>query len=191
MSHDDVMPEDGEAPAAATPDLETTLETRTPEEWAEALAKAELKAQENWDKVLRTQADLDNIKRRSEKDLQNAHKFGIEKFARELLPVADSLELGLSVETAGSPEVQKLREGMELTLKQLLSSLEKFNVVPVDPEGEKFNPEWHQAMAMQPTDEAEPNTVLKVYQKGYLLSDRLLRPAMVVVAQDIGSSGAS
>jgi molecular chaperone GrpE len=191
MSHDDVMPEDGEAPAAATPDLETTLETRTPEEWAEALANAEQKAQENWDKVLRTQADLENIKRRSEKDLQNAHKFGIEKFARELLPVADSLELGLSVETAGSPEVQKLREGMELTLKQLLSSLEKFNVVPVDPEGEKFNPEWHQAMAMQPTDEAEPNTVLKVYQKGYLLSDRLLRPAMVVVAQDIGSSGAS
>jgi molecular chaperone GrpE len=191
MSHDDVMPEDGEAPAAATPDLETTLETRTPEEWAEALAKAELKAQENWDKVLRTQADLENIKRRSEKDLQNAHKFGIEKFARELLPVADSLELGLSVETAGSPEVQKLREGMELTLKQLLSSLEKFNVVQVNPEGEKFNPEWHQAMAMQPTDEAEPNTVLKVYQKGYLLSDRLLRPAMVVVAQDIGSSGAS
>ena len=191
MSHDDVMPEDGEAPAAATPDLETTLETRTPEEWAEALAKAELKAQENWDKVLRTQADLENIKRRSEKDLQNAHKFGIEKFARELLPVADSLELGLSVETAGSPEVQKLREGMELTLKQLLSSLEKFNVVQVNPEGEKFNPEWHQAMAMQPTDEVEPNTVLKVYQKGYLLSDRLLRPAMVVVAQDIGSSGAS
>ncbi|NBS16713.1 MAG: nucleotide exchange factor GrpE [Gammaproteobacteria bacterium] len=191
MSHDDVMPEDGEAPAAATPDLETTLETRTPEEWAEALANAEQKAQENWDKVLRTQADLENIKRRSEKDLQNAHKFGIEKFARELLPVADSLELGLSVETAGSPEVQKLREGMELTLKQLLSSLEKFNVVQVNPEGEKFNPEWHQAMAMQPTDEAEPNTVLKVYQKGYLLSDRLLRPAMVVVAQDIGSSGAS
>lgn len=191
MSHDDVMPEDGEAPAAATPDLETTLETRTPEEWAEALTTAEQKAQENWDKVLRTQADLENIKRRSEKDLQNAHKFGIEKFARELLPVADSLELGLSVETAGSPEVHKLREGMELTLKQLLSSLEKFNVVQVDPEGEKFNPEWHQAMAMQPTDEAEPNTVLKVYQKGYLLSDRLLRPAMVVVAQDIGSSGAS
>jgi len=191
MSHDDVMPEDGEAPAAAAPDLETTLETRTPEEWAEALANAEQKAQENWDKVLRTQADLENIKRRSEKDLQNAHKFGIEKFARELLPVADSLELGLSVETAGSPEVQKLREGMELTLKQLLSSLEKFNVVQVNPEGEKFNPEWHQAMAMQPTDEAEPNTVLKVYQKGYLLSDRLLRPAMVVVAQDIGSSGAS
>ncbi|NDE35147.1 MAG: nucleotide exchange factor GrpE, partial [Gammaproteobacteria bacterium] len=79
MSHDDVMPEDGEAPAAATPDLETTLETRTPEEWAEALANAEQKAQENWDKVLRTQADLENIKRRSEKDLQNAHKFGIEK----------------------------------------------------------------------------------------------------------------
>ncbi|MFZ4653747.1 MAG: nucleotide exchange factor GrpE [Methylococcus sp.] len=188
MSHDDILPEDGEAQAQTeTPGLESTLEIRTPEEWAEALAKAEQKAQENWDKALRTQADLENLKRRSEKDLQNAHKFGIEKFARELLPVADSLELGLSVETANSPDIQKLREGMELTLKQLRSSLEKFNVVAVDPEGEKFNPERHQAMAMQPTDEAEPHTVLKVYQKGYLISDRLLRPAMVVVAQDIGS----
>ena len=95
----------------------------------------------------------------------------------------DSLELGLGVESSDNPEVAKLREGMELTLKQLLASFEKFQLIAVNPEGEKFNPELHQAMAMQPTPDAEANTVLKVYQKGYLLSERLLRPAMVVVAQ--------
>lgn len=150
-----------------------------------AVAEALRKAEENWDRFVRTQAELENLKRRTEKDLQNAHKFGLEKFARELLTVADSLELGLNVEVSDNPEAHKLREGMELTLKQLVSTLEKFNVLAVDPSGERFNPELHQAMAMQPTDEAEPNTVIKVFQKGYLISDRLLRPAMVVVAQAI------
>ncbi len=149
------------------------------------LLEATRRAEENWEKLLRTQAELENLKRRSEKDLQNAHKFGLEKFARELLPVADSLELGLNVETSENPEAQKLREGMELTLKQLMSSLQKFNVAVVDPAGERFNPELHQAMAMQPTDDVEPNTVIKVFQKGYLLNERLLRPAMVVVAQAV------
>ena len=143
------------------------------------------KADENWEKLLRTQAELENIKRRSEKDLQNAHKFGLEKFARELLPVADSLELGLAVEASEADEVKKLKEGMELTLKQLLDALAKFNVHVVDPLGQKFNPDLHQAMAMQPTDDAEPNTVIKVFQKGYVINDRLLRPAMVVLAQSI------
>lgn len=183
MSHEDTLPEDTEA---LEPNMADDLNTIPPTQLAEELTKAARLAEENWDKFVRTQAELENLKRRAEKDLQNAHKFGLEKFARELLPVADSLELGLSVETGDNPEVQKLREGMELTLKQLIASLEKFNVTPIDPEGDKFNPELHQAMATQPTDEAEPNTVLKVYQKGYLLNDRLLRPAMVVVAQEIG-----
>lgn len=185
MSPDDVLPEESTPDAEDADNAEPVL-IESPEQLTEQLAKANREAEENWEKFVRTQAELENLKRRSEKDLQHAHKFGLEKFARELLPVADSLELGLSVETSGTPEVHKLREGMELTLKQLLSSLEKFNVIPVDPLGEKFDPERHQAMAMQPTDEAEPNTVIKVYQKGYLLSDRLLRPAMVVVAQGIG-----
>ncbi len=183
MSHEDTLPEDTEA---LEPNMADDLNATPPTQLAEELTKAARLAEENWDKFVRTQAELENLKRRAEKDLQNAHKFGLEKFARELLPVADSLELGLSVETGDNPEVQKLREGMELTLKQLIASLEKFNVTPIDPEGDKFNPELHQAMATQPTDEAEPNTVLKVYQKGYLLNDRLLRPAMVVVAQEIG-----
>lgn len=149
------------------------------------LLDANQRADENWEKFLRTQAELENLKRRSEKDLQNAHRFAIEKFARELLAVADSLELGLSVDTTEVPEVQKLREGMELTLKQLSDTFAKFGLLVINPVGEKFNPELHQAMAMQPTDEAESNTVIKVFQKGYTLNDRLLRPAMVVVAQAI------
>jgi len=185
MSPDDVLPEDATTNPEAEENAEPTL-IESPEQLTEQLAKANQLAEENWEKFVRTQAEMENHKRRAEKDLQHAHKFGLEKFARELLPVADSLELGLSVDTTDTPEVHKLREGMELTLKQLLSALEKFNVIPIDPQGEKFDPERHQAMAMQPTDEAEPNTVIKVYQKGYLINERLLRPAMVVVAQGIG-----
>ena len=186
MSHEDTLPEEAQLNSEELA-FQTAEDTNPApsNQLAGELAKATRLAEENWDKFVRTQAELENLKRRSEKDLQNAHKFGLEKFARELLPVADSLELGLSVETGDNPDMQKLREGMELTLKQFLASLEKFNVTPIDPEGEKFNPELHQAMATQPTDEAEPNTVIKVYQKGYLLNDRLLRPAMVVVAQGI------
>ena len=182
MSTDDVLPEDSHAQpqdAAAT----GAPVVHTIESLAGELLKTQQLAQENWDRFLRNQAELENLKRRADKDLQNAHKFAIEKFARELLSVADSLELGLGVETGNSPEVAKLREGMDLTLKQLLASLEKFQVVQINPEGQRFNPELHQAMAMQPSPGVEPNTVLKVYQKGYLLSERLLRPAMVVVAQ--------
>ena len=187
MSPDDVLPE--EPQVADTTQTEESVsgdapnETPTIETLTQALASAQEKAQENWDRYIRTHAELENLKRRAEKDVQNAHKFAIEKFARELLSVADSLELGLGVESSDHPEVAKLREGMELTLKQLIASFEKFQLVAVNPEGEKFNPELHQAMAMQPTPDAEANSVLKVYQKGYLLSERLLRPAMVVVAQ--------
>lgn len=185
MSQDDVLPEEpileGSAPTDPLND-----DTRRLDALSLELAQTVEKAAENWDKFVRTQAELENLKRRADKDLQNAHRFAIEKFARELLSVADSLELGLGVETSDQPAVEQLREGMALTLKQLLATLEKFQIVPIDPLGDKFNPELHQAMAMQPTDEAEANTVLKVYQKGYLLSERLLRPAMVVVAQPIG-----
>jgi molecular chaperone GrpE len=184
---EEVLPEESALNSETVENAEPAL-IESPEQLTGQLAKATRLAEENWEKFVRAQAELENNKRRAEKDLQHAHKFGLEKFARELLPVADSLELGLSVETTDTPEVHKLREGMELTLKQLLSALEKFNVIPVDPQGEKFNPELHQAMAMQPTDEAEPNTVIKVYQKGYTLNERLLRPAMVVVAQGISSS---
>lgn len=167
---------------------ESVVEPTPIEQLAQQLADTTRQAEENWDKFARTQAELENLRRRSEKELQNAHKYALEKFSKELLTVADSLELGLQAAAGDAPDVAKLREGMELTLKQLNSVLEKFGVRAVDPMGEKFNPELHQAMAMQPAADAEPNMVVKVFQKGYLLHDRLLRPAMVVVAQAAAGS---
>ena len=146
------------------------------------LQDAQTKADQYWNQLLLTRAELDNTRRRTERDVESAHKFALEKFVRELLPVKDSLELGLAAALGEGTELEKLREGMALTLKMLASAMEKFGVSEVDPKGEKFNPERHQAMAMQQSDTAEPNTVLTVYQKGYLLNDRLIRPAMVVVS---------
>lgn len=189
MSQDHALQEStptAEELAGETPELlepEAAAPSAPTEGLSGVLAEAARKAEENWEKFVRAQAELENLKRRAEKDLQNAHKFALEKFSKELLSVVDSLELGLQAAASDSPEVLKLREGMELTLRQLLAALEKFNVRVVDPEGEKFNPELHQAMAMQPSETAEPNTVIKVFQKGYLLNERLLRPAMVVIAQ--------
>lgn len=147
------------------------------------LAKAEQKAAENWDKVLRIQAEMENLKRRTQKDLESAHKYGLEKFAKELLSVIDSLELGIQAASGDAPEVVKLREGSELTIKQFENVFAKFNIEAIDPMGEPFNPERHQAMTMQPAADVEPNTVINVFQKGYVLNGRLIRPAMVVVSQ--------
>lgn len=148
-----------------------------------SLQDAQAKADDYWNQLLRARAEMSNLQRRAERDLENAHKYGLEKFAAELLPVVDGLEMGLSAAMdADKIDPVKLREGMELTLKLLRASLEKFGVRAVDPAGEKFNPALHQAMAVQPAPGAEPNTVLAVYQKGYLLNDRLIRPAMVVVS---------
>jgi molecular chaperone GrpE len=147
------------------------------------LAAAEQKAQENWDKALRAQAEMENMKRRTQKDLEDAHKFALTGFAKELLPVLDSLELGLMAATGDSEEVKKFREGNELTLKQFASAFSKFNIETLDPKGQPFNAEQHQAMVMQEAADVAPNTVVNVFQKGYMLNGRLLRPAMVVVAK--------
>jgi len=193
MSKDQASPESApKAPdqAEQAASVDTSIETEegviepTPiEQLAQQLTETTRRAEENWDKFVRTQAELENLRRRSEKELQNANKYALEKFSKELLTVVDSLELGLQAAIGEAPDVVKLREGMELTLRQLNSVLEKFSVRAVDPMGEKFNPDLHQAMAMQPSTDIEPNTVVKVFQKGYLLHDRLLRPAMVVIAQ--------
>ena len=126
---------------------------------------------------------MENIKRRTQKDLENAHKFALERFAKELLQVIDSLELGIQASAGDNPEVVKLREGSELTLKQLQAVFTKFNIEIVDPVGQPFNPELHQAMTQQPSAEVPPNTVTAVFQKGYTLNGRLIRPAMVVVSK--------
>ena len=126
---------------------------------------------------------MENLKRRTQKDLEDAHKFAVTSFAKEILPVFDSLVLGLQAATGDSEDVQKFRVGSEMTIKQFESAFAKFNIVAIDPMGQPFNPEQHQAMVMQVVEGAEPNTVVNVFQKGYMLNGRLLRPAMVVVAK--------
>jgi molecular chaperone GrpE len=135
------------------------------------------------DQSLRVAAELQNIRRRAEQDVEKAHKFALEKFAGDLLGVVDSLERGLELSNPEDEAIKPMREGVELTLKLLLDTLGRYQVVPVDPHGEPFNPEHHQAMAMEESTHTEPGTVLKVFQKGYLLHGRLLRPAMVVVSK--------
>jgi len=147
-----------------------------------SLQDAQAKADDYWNQLLRVRAEMANVQRRAERELENAHKYGLEKFAAELLPVIDGLEMGLGAAAGDKVDPVKLREGMELTLKILTAAVSKFGLRAVDPVGEKFNPDLHQAMSVQPAPDAEPNTVLTVYQKGYLLNDRLIRPAMVVVS---------
>ncbi|WP_349431502.1 nucleotide exchange factor GrpE [Methylomarinum sp. Ch1-1] len=155
----------------------------TIDELRKQLAAAEKKAEENWDKLMRVQAEMENLKRRTRIDVENAHKFALEKFTKELLSVIDSLELGIQAASGDSPEVVKLREGSELTMKQFEAVFAKFNIEAIDPLGEPFDPEKHQAMSMMPSADVEPNTVLNVFQKGYMLNGRLIRPAMVVVSK--------
>ena len=148
------------------------------------LEDARARADEHWDQVLRLQAELDNLRKRQQRELENAHKYALERFVQELLPVKDSLEMGLAAGRELEDENSaKLCEGTELTLKMLQTALEKFGVQEIEPEGQPFDPELHQAMSAVPSEGAEPNTVLNVMQKGYLLNDRLIRPAMVVVAK--------
>ena len=146
------------------------------------LTDARSKADEHWEQCLRLQAELENLRKRAERDLAQAHKFALEKFAAELLPVRDSLEMGVAA-AEESASVAHLREGSELTLKLLTSALEKFKIKEINPLNEKFNPEYHEAMSMQERADVPPNTVVTVVQKGYLLNDRLIRPAMVIVSR--------
>lgn len=136
------------------------------------------------DKLLRARADADNIRKRGILDVESAHKYGIEKMARELLHVVDSLEKGLEASAINDAEhVASMKEGMELTYKLLMSTLEKFNIKQVDPQGQDFDPKLHEALTTQPTADVEPNKVLTVVQKGFVIHDRVLRPARVVVAK--------
>jgi len=128
-------------------------------------------------------AEMENLRRRTDKEVGDARKYAVEKFAKELLVVLDSLELGIQASAGDTSEVVKLREGSELTLRQFLAVLEKFNVKPIEALGTKFDPAFHQAMTMEESDAVEPNTVVKVFQKGYTINERLLRPAMVVIAK--------
>ncbi|SDQ29532.1 molecular chaperone GrpE [Paraburkholderia fungorum] len=143
-----------------------------------ALAEAQAKIAELQESFLRAKAETENVRRRAQEDVAKAHKFAIESFAEHLLPVVDSLEAAVA---HSSDDLQKVREGVELTLRQLSGALEKGRVVALNPVGEKFDPHRHQAISMVPADQ-EPNTVVAVLQKGFVIADRVLRPALVTVA---------
>ncbi|MGO1460699.1 MAG: nucleotide exchange factor GrpE [Marinobacter sp.] len=142
--------------------------------------------QDSQEQMLRFQAEMQNVRRRAEMDVEKAHKFALEKFVKELLPVADSLEKAVE-STEGQEDagelVASIRQGVEMTLNLFVSSLKKFNVEPLNPVGEPFDPQQHEAMSMVPAPDSEPNSVVAVVQKGYLLNGRVVRPAMVMVAK--------
>ena len=157
----------------------------TLEEALARLADAEEKCGRFEDKFLRVQAEMQNLRRRTEQDVQRAHKFGQERFSSELLVVMDNLERALNAASDHEDDVVKaIHEGVNLTLKSFADCFEKFNIEAVDPMGEPFDPALHQAMSIQENGKVEPNTVIAVMQKGYTLHGRVLRPAMVVVSTD-------
>ncbi|MFT5395549.1 MAG: molecular chaperone GrpE [Gammaproteobacteria bacterium] len=146
------------------------------------LEKEKERSQANKDLALRAQAEMDNLRKRTARDVENAHKYALERFVNELLPILDSLELGMSA-AESAENVDDLREGMDLTIKMFNTAMDKFNVKAIEPQGEKFNPEQHEAISMQEIEGAESGSVVAVMQKGYELNGRLVRPAMVVVAK--------
>jgi molecular chaperone GrpE len=175
-------PVDADQPPAAATAEPDAAEVNAPEvmpSTAELLKQAELAAEEHHDAWLRAKADADNIRKRAQADIANAHKYAIENFSLELLAVKDSLEAALAINNV---TVDDLKSGVELTLKQLNSTFDKFRVTEMNPAGQKFDPHRHQAINTVESD-AEPNTVMQVFQKGYLLNDRVIRPAMVSVAK--------
>ena len=149
---------------------------------AALLEDARAKADDHWDQLLRTRAEMENLRRRHALELEKAHKYALDSFVKDLLGVRDSLELALEAASKEQADLVSLREGTELTLKQMADVMSRFGVERLDPRGEPFNPEYHQAMTLQPSTEVPPNTVTAVIQKGYVLNGRLVRPAMVIVS---------
>lgn len=196
MSADENRHEDPEKELRDAINEEPAEQPKSPKQPEEASEPTELTAdevdalrgqvQEYQEQMLRTHAEMQNVRRRAEIDVEKAHKFAVEKFVKELLPVADSLEKAVENtegKEANSELVATIREGAEMTLNLFMNSLRKFNVAQLNPVGEPFDPQLHEAMSMVPAPHAEPNSVVAVVQKGYTLNERLVRPAMVVVAK--------
>jgi len=175
------------------PTVEETLEAseealeqaqESVEEDIEALlAESRSEAEKHKDMALRIQADMENLRRRTRLDVENAHKYALDKFVNALIPAMDSMEMGMDAATKEGASIDSIREGIDITFKQLLDVLGEFNVERIDPKGEKFDPQLHEAMTMIPSPDHESNTVVDVIQKGYTLNERLVRPARVIVAQ--------
>lgn len=173
-AHDETLDELSGSSDEATADVASALQAE--------LEQTKAKAEENWNLYLGAKAETDNVRKRTEKDVANAKLYSLEKFVNELLPVRDSLEMGLKA-AEGEAEAEKLREGVDMTLKMLDKAMSKFGVEEIQSMGQKLNPELHEAVTMVPNSDAEANTVVDVVQKGYTLNNRLVRPAMVVVAK--------
>jgi len=168
---------------SAETDTEVATAEITIESLSEQIETLKTQVAASLDKAVRAQAELDNVRKRTTRDVENAHKYALDKFINELLPVLDSMELGIIASVEGE-DVNSLREGLELTLKMFCSSLEKSGVHPVNPQkGDKFNPDQHEAVTVQEVDDAESGVVVTTLQKGYELNGRLIRPAMVIVAK--------
>jgi len=168
---EDVIPE----PAQSEDEAGETLQQQ--------LAKAQDTIKDYWDQMMRLRAEIENNRKRAERDVESAHKYALKNFVENLLPVIDSMEMGQVAAGADNATLESIREGSELTMSMFVQVLEKNGLEQIDPLGEKFDPERHQAISMTAAQNAESNTVIEVMQKGFMLNDRLVRPAMVVVAK--------
>jgi molecular chaperone GrpE len=184
MSSDDAGQERQGAGEATAVLPETAAQLVELERLQQALADVEERARSNWEQYLRAVADLENVRKRAQRDIESANRYGLEKFAAELLPVRDSLEL--AVQNAGKADAKSLAEGQDATLRLLSKALEKIGVTAINPLGEPFDPARHEAMLAQESTTAEPNSVLQVIQPGYEINGRLLRPARVIVSKARG-----
>ncbi len=172
---EDVVPEAAGGAGEAVDTEEESIEQQ--------LAKAQQTIKDYWDQMMRLRAEIENNRKRADRDIENAHKYATRGLLEDLLPIVDSMEMGQAAATAENATLQSIREGFELTMNMFMQVLEKNGLQQVDPLGEKFDPDRHQAISMTESADAESNTVVEVMQKGFMLNDRLVRPAMVVVAK--------
>lgn len=184
--HDQESNQDPESATSVeiTADAAAESETENGEESVEQqLDRAQSTIKDYWDQIMRLKAEIENNQKRAARDIENAHKFVLRNFAESLLPIVDSMEMGQQVAKAENANLETIVEGAQMTMDMFIQVLEKNGLQQLDPVGEKFDPEQHQAVSMIEADDAESNTVVSVMQKGFLLNDRLVRPAMVVVAK--------
>ena len=172
---EDVIPHAADDAAQAADDEEEPIEAQ--------LEKAQQTIKDYWEQMMRLRAEIENNRKRAERDVENAHKYANRTLVESLLPIIDSMEMGLAAAAGDNATLESIREGSELTMNMLVQVLERNGLEQIDPLGEKFDPERHQAIQMMEAEGAESNSVIEVMQKGFLLNDRLVRPAMVVVAK--------
>ena len=178
----DAAPEPG-ATASASNGTASSADSDDDESVEEQLEKAQATVQEYWDQIMRLRAEIENNHKRAQRDIENAHKYALKQFVENLLPVIDSMEMGQTAAVAENATLDSIREGSELTMNMFVQVLERSGLEQIDPIGEKFDPEKHQAISMVESADVESNHIIEVMQKGFLLNERLIRPAMVVVAK--------